>query len=41
MLNCFYSLVFNVSAAGLYQENKTQTYFTFNCVNVIEREEEH
>ena len=24
----FYSLVFNVSAAGLYQENKTQTYFT-------------
>ena len=26
MLNCFYSLVFNVSAAGLYQENKTKTY---------------
>ena len=28
MLNCLYSLVFNVSAAGLYQENKTPTYFT-------------
>ena len=28
MLNCFYLLVFNVSATGLYQENKTQTYFT-------------
>ena len=27
-LNCFYSLVFNVSAAGLYQENKNSNLFT-------------
>ena len=28
MLNCIYSLVFNVSAAGLYQENKNSNLFT-------------
>ena len=28
MLNCFYSLVFNVSAAGLYLENKNSNLLT-------------
>ena len=35
MLNCFYSLLFNVSAAGLYQENKTQTNFTLLLQSVL------
>ena len=34
MLNCLYSLVFNVSTAGLYQKIKLKLFFTLLSLSV-------